>query len=572
MPDNNSPAVFGSVLFRHCFILCYAALTGFSLILLLFGLIPATLVSFVLLLLLYCTVRVNPSIFKKEKYARYLALISGPRYYTVIVALTVLLAFVIRVYNLTALDPYTDEYAHLWGAIQINELGSTSYSRAYILTYSISWLFKIFGHSLYVGRIPGVIFGALTVLPLYLLAKKISEPVGIIAILLWTFNPWAIMVARNIREYAIYPFFFLIILLIALYLIENIIKYCNNEKRLSLYDFVSVLLIIFSLIYAKYIDPLSTFKYAYLLLPPVFIYFLYRTREINDAHLRKMVICFSLAAISVPSIVGLLWSPFIDFIPEFNQYFLGLFWGTGLKFIIVTLFALSGLLYFSCIKRNHVYSLTLLILLFELYVFSFHWDRYVRPRYGFYLLPFFITIMSSGIYATYRGIVSTGMKRWMKCLTLILLLCLVFTPFNPINAVTASTWDQHGYVPWSDEYHDPLSGLSREYANLIDGDDAIISSLGGGVRWTFNLDLDRQVYGYSYTSPLRFDNTAMIVESYESGWIFLDTRRNNHWTEGFPSYDFSINNTKVAFHGRTDGWYVYSWGKEDVHRFGADRR
>ena len=102
------------------------------------------------------------------------------------------------------------------------------------------------------------------------------------------------------------------------------------------------------------------------------------------------------------------------------------------------------------------------------------------------------------IYATYRGIYDRD-EALMKCLTLILFLSCVY-PFNPINAVTASKWISMDMFPGLTNITIRLPD-STGYANLIDGDDAIIA-LGGGVRWTFNLDLDRQVYGYSYTSPL----------------------------------------------------------------------
>lgn len=81
---------------------------------------------------------------------------------------------------------------------------------------------KIFGNQLWAARLIGAIFNVLAVIPLYLLARKISRSVAVLACLLFATSPWIITFARVAREYAYYPFYFYWVILAMVLFVEGI--------------------------------------------------------------------------------------------------------------------------------------------------------------------------------------------------------------------------------------------------------------------------------------------------------------------------------------------------------------
>jgi hypothetical protein len=133
------------------------------------------------------------------------------------VGLLIVAAISLRMIHLSILDPYTDENAHIRFAQKLIEGGSIPNSRAPLVSYLVYWFWKIggpeyFAKYVYWSRVPGVIFGSLTGVPIYLIAKRVSQSVAVTACLLWTVCPWAIGVSRYAREYAYYPLFVLFLL------------------------------------------------------------------------------------------------------------------------------------------------------------------------------------------------------------------------------------------------------------------------------------------------------------------------------------------------------------------------
>ncbi len=510
---------------------------------------------------------------EEGRYSRYVALLSRDRYfYPCIVALTVVLAVALRLYNLTQLDPYTDEYYHLVGALELGLLGCTDYTRAYPLTYVVHLLFDLFDRSLYVARLPGAIAGGLTVIPLYLLARKVSEPVGIIAVLLWATSPWAIGVSRTVREYAIFPLLFLVFVLFVLYAIDRFVDIVNGKSRIKVVDIAILSLIPSFFVYAAVFDPLSSFKFIFLVTVPLFLYSLYRFQEVTDAGRRRRLYCAILFAAGVGGtlVALLLWTSHAAVFPHFNAYWVNLllspnanlmqwYYGSGLHVVALPLILGAGLLY-AYRTGNSAYLCILLIFAFILYFYSFHFDRYVRPRYLFYILPFYAILLSAGAYSIYvrlSRVFPTTVWRWAT-----VLFCVAFglAIFNPANAIYAVRYEGHGYVPMTDEYHDRMSGLVQQYGDRIDNSSTVITSMQRAVTWNFGLDVAaRNLFRYNYVDEGRFAYVEEVIGQRNEGWMIIDARRNGYWTEGFPARDLEIGGKKVTFLGRTDGWYVYRW-------------
>ena len=185
------------------------------------------------------------------------------------------------------------------------ENGTTDYTRAYFLTYIVYILFTFFEPSLFIARLPGVIFGALTAIPIYLMVRKISKKSGFISSLLWIISPWAIMVSRNVREYAIFPFFMVIFLIILTYYIQRILKIIEGKTKISWKEIVLTIIVFIPFVYAFIIDPLSSFKQIALFLPPIGLYFIYRILMIKDINIKYRISLLILIIIGI--VTGILY-------------------------------------------------------------------------------------------------------------------------------------------------------------------------------------------------------------------------------------------------------------------------
>lgn len=588
--------IFETIQFRKFVVLSYLIIVGFSFLLLFFGLIPA-IIAFSISIFIYLGLTIIfPTFLKKERFLRFFSLILSPQYYYIVfVILTLFLALIIRLYNLTVLDPYTDEWIHLGSAWRLSEVGVAEYPRAYFLAFIIHWLFEIFGKSIFIARIPGVIFGSLTIIPLFLLTKRISMPVGAISILLWAISPWAIMMSRNIREYAFFPFFILIILLILVSLTDKIISYCDRKYSFTITDIGSALVVVFCFFYAQYIDPFSTFKYIFLILPPFGIYFCLRTFGISNDVIKKKiqypVFLLIIVLLLIALFIGLFWNNLVSFTPIYNEFYINLllksdgtqwYWDKGISTIGVVLLLLFGSLYFGIFKKQLEFVLIFLIFIFTVYFYSFHWDRYNSTRNFYYVLPFFTIIIASGIYTIYHGINQIKFYNLIKTASIFLFLFVIIMIFNPLTTVTTVTWNEQ-FVPMTGITHPSISQLFYKYHNEIDKDDILITSYTSTMGWIFNFSPGKDsypvnnqyvvshidtanpnIYLYNSKSESTYDLVFKIINIHKRGWIIIDTiitNRNNEGLYPLPLNDFLINDIKVKYHGRTDLWDIYSWNK-----------
>ncbi len=493
--------------------------------------------------------------------------------------LLVLLGFIIRITNLTILYPYTDEYSHLVAAKTLVENGTTDYIRAYFLTYIIYILFTFFEPSLFIARLPGVFFGALIAIPIYLMVRKISKKSGFITSLLWVISPWAIMVSRNVREYAIFPFFMIFLLIILTYYIQRILKIIAGNTKISWKEIVLTIIVFFAFVYAFVIDSSSSFKQIALFLPPIGLYFVFKILMIKDINIKYRISLLLLIIISF--VTGILYvyshNYFINFNPYFNPYYLNIIFRDSpgfqeylyydsfsaifqyhLGYFLLKFIFIVGILYII-LKKEDIGIIILLVFLFEMYYLSFHFNRYMKPRYGFFVLPLFLSIIGIGIYAIFRVISNWKFNQVAKKCVYALVFVLLLFLFNPFSTYTAITYDKQLEVPWSREYHDIVGPLVDTLKDKINNSDIIIASNKNLVRWYFNISINSQnIYKYDYRNPERFLEIDKVVKENNNGWILLDSRRNT-FRLGLSGDDFETGGKKVYFYGYFGNFLVFRW-------------
>jgi|GEM_PF-3041394 len=491
--------------------------------------------------------------------------------YTLFLFFLLVLGFVVRIINLTALEPYTDEYIHLMYAQSINGHGVTNiytdgqfnelYMRGYFLTYLVSIIFKFFGESLFNARLPGIIISTLTIIPMYFIGKKIANrQVGLITATLWAFLPWGIMISRNVREYAYFPLFYALTFLLFISFYENIKRYLENRAiNSSFYDVLpQVILLCLPVLYAFVLDTGSTFKQISIFYVASFLFLSYSLLlniDINKI-VKRVVFVFTLVILTAGAFIFLNYEiPHLSQQPQLNKnWIINLFSSVGMvaMFFIASI---AAIFYFN--KRNHYPFLGFILFVFLLYLYfyGFHLTRYFRPRYEFALMVWLLPILAFGMYIVIKLITPT--KIYAKILLTCLLLVLVI---NPKQFYVALNHKQHGYVPMTVEYHDQYLPVLKKYRAVIKPKTPIICSLCGPFYWHRQVKhTDNHIYRYIQSDLERFEKIQKNMSKYKTGWIFLDSRRNGRWNKGLPSKDFKLGNVKIHFIERLSGFYIYKW-------------
>lgn len=164
-----------------------------------------------------------------------------------------LLAFFLRIYKLGEF-PYgfhVDEARVAWNAVSVYKAGlsdqlknlgfyynSFGDFRPTGIFYSVIPFMVIFGKSIFAIRLSSSLFGALTVIPIYFLTKKLfkNENMSILSASILSISPWHIEVSRATSEVAISAFFTIFAIYYLLLLIEK-----NSREYLFLnITFVSI--------------------------------------------------------------------------------------------------------------------------------------------------------------------------------------------------------------------------------------------------------------------------------------------------------------------------------------------
>ncbi len=498
----------------------------------------------------------------------------------------VILGLVLRSINLAILQPHEDEYLHLLAARDILGSGSSDYARAYILSYTVSVLFSLFGTDVAVGRLPGIIVSSLTVIPVYLLIRNASKPAAVIAAILWTLSPWAIMVGRNIREYAIFPFFMLCYLILLFYCSKRIFQVISHKKRPQWEDLIYLIAVILPVYYSLYLDPNSSFKQVLLFIPSVTLYFVYR--YFTDADINKGWKSYgALATIAAVTIALIVY--FNNYLialkphPDTNWIYLFLkelaYYDSSLLYTMFIMLLLLGII--EILRQKEELTMCILFTFIPgLYFMSAHFDVYFRPKYAFFLFPLLLTILSMGIIYVYETLSRLNISPDKKTRGRVIVTLILIALFNPFLIHTALSYDRseetywtmdsplpyaEGEAPWTMEHHYIATPLADEFKESIGSEDTVVASLPNAMAWHFE-SIDRnKLHRYNYSDPEVINQTKIKVTNNKQGWIILDLDRNGRWdwSYGLPQENITMNNTRIIYTGKYGDFHVYRW--QEIH-------
>lgn len=184
-----------------------------------------------------------------------------------LIAILMLIALALRTLWLDREVFYFDEVSHLVAAKALVTGASMSsvYQRSlYIVTLPVALFIKLFGTQLWAAKLPGVIFSVLAIIPLFLILDKVNRNAAVFGCLIYATNPWLIGVARAVREYAYYPFYFYWILYAMIIVTKkvprNFVLIRDWKQLLHLRFVLPIFGLLLAAFYAVFIDRFSTFK------------------------------------------------------------------------------------------------------------------------------------------------------------------------------------------------------------------------------------------------------------------------------------------------------------------------
>lgn len=498
---------------------------------------------------------------------------------------------VIRSSNLSILEPYADEYAHLTtakallqhssGEVMLDGVMQDMYTRGQFVTYIVAFFFKTFEMSLFWARFPGAVIGALTSVPLYFFAKRSGRRVGLVAALLWTFSPWAVSVSRQVREYIYFDFLYVLVGMLLFVFARSLVAVILERSRKSIVTVITLLpLLALPIVYALRIDTKSTFYNVFLLYAAAGIYVLIRCLfewHITPEKRKHWIMRAAMIGIVLYGIAVLVGStlsiPNVSAIPKLSSYwFEVLFFKPEIYAIhnlhlLATMSLMLGGIAAVLLYRQNKSSVPLFVLLsflVHVYAYTFHFDHYAGQRFIFAVLPWVTVLISLGASFSI-GILFVHIANVPRLTKFLVWIIIIVISVNFSNIHASYAEEIEGVSPISGVFQDRFSRVLDYYDHRFEGiDSAIIASMGYAALW--HLDVDTQynaIYQYSYSDGQRVSKVHFVVFHYDKGWIFMDERR-YVWGGSFPYLeDTVIGGRNVCYIEQREGFHVWNWGYGD---------
>ena len=131
------------------------------------------------------------------------------------VGLLTITGLILRLYRLDFLSLWVDELPLAIGARDLARGEELQYTRAKVLSYTVSVLYRIFDPSVFLARLPNALFGTACIPLVYVLGKRLNGAVtGLVAALLATVSLYGTFWSRLLRDYSNFEMFYLILLIV----------------------------------------------------------------------------------------------------------------------------------------------------------------------------------------------------------------------------------------------------------------------------------------------------------------------------------------------------------------------
>ncbi len=500
------------------------------------------------------------------------------------------LALLLRVFNLGNLFPYADEYSHLLAARSLLEgapLGSVFNRSLLTVTLPVVASLRIFGLELWAARLPGVLFNALAVFPLYLLARKINRPIAILSGVLYASSPLIIGVSRNVREYAYYPAYFYAIAYTMTLFLERLpgglILFRDWKRAFRSELGLLTLVLLAAPLYAIFVDARSTFKII-MIAYAVFAAFLLAKFDLRN---RSNVLGLGLLGVALAVGGSLYAATFghsaLSVAPDFHIDALAYFFPSPAQQwyfdrpAIVPLLAilLAGVISFRTLRRNRVAAFMMALVLACAVFFTVFFGHYLKPRYVLIMELWYVVVLAIGLYGFIE--LASTLRRADVLLPLVVTALFALT-FNVSQTLLPTLYDKQGNMPVTGEYHYNIGPAYSFLLDRVSGEDALVSTIYGGyVRWKGAPQFKR-MYSYSsvlyslkyrwifpYEAAERVSQTPQeyilgVVAANPSGWIVLDSvTYSASLSKPLSLKTAVVGDKQIDYVGYFGGEYIWRW-------------
>ncbi len=449
----------------------------------------------------------------------------------------VVIALLMRVFNLMNVYPAVDEYYHLIAARQILQGAALSsiYPRSiWLVTLPIALALRIFGNQLWAARLIGVCLNAFAIVPLYLLTRKINRPVAVLSCFLYATSPWIVTFARIAREYAYYPFYFYWILYAMVIFVEGVPEdfVFVREWRRILKGKMAFLLICLCIppVFALTLDWLSTFR-TILIAYPLFGLFVLLRFKLRDRQNFPILAILGIGTIATSyelfrgQLSKLLPYPRLNPIPI--EYFFpnpAQQWYFNRAVIVIALGILGAFLLSIVVRRlNFVPLFFLTLYLCFLGLFAFFSREFFHTRHLSTTELWYVVIVAIGLYAVWHivNILLPWPSQTASVLLTVILGLSVLNGQQILLPIVSTNPD----MSISEDYMHDLSLVQAFMINHATPNDALISTVYGlYVSWQ-GTPIFKSQYRVNTQTPKEY--IISIVNQNPSGWIIIDKIRLN---------------------------------------------
>lgn len=475
--------------------------------------------------------------------------------------------FALRYLTRDLLAPTTDELLHLFEAKRrilgsaINYL-TEPYSRFDILTQLLTLTFKTVSISVANGRIWGVLFYGILPFGLWFKLKKHNPTVALLSALLLALSPWFLMVSTVIREYIFLIGAHLFVGLSVFESVEAIVKRTYSIKRFL----IDLLILGTVVVYSVKFDPLSTTSGLFInyIIGGVYFVLVFPWRKVNKRLLFGIggaLLLLAFCSFKIFSaFTGLSLQNWVDTAVSFNigwirQIF---FNGSQDPLIFSSFFIFLGLVgasfkYFTG-HKNGLDTFVSVSVLVILYIFTFHFNRYVRPRYITMIIPWLSILFAySVIYC--RNFIDWAFKKKTSLIVLILL----FT--NWYSIYIALFWNKPGFEPITVEFHEDLSPVAQLVCNKFEKKYVIASPLPQGMAFYCD-DPNASIILYQAKTKKPQVTLQRILGEYQRGFLVIDDRRVRLLEKYISDEGIKFEEFSLPYYDRVGVYTVYLWEKK----------
>ncbi len=485
-----------------------------------------------------------------------------------------------RLYNLGYLDPAGDEYRHLLAAKHYLADGYYDYPNSNITTGILILTQKLTGsNSLFLLRLPFALIGSLSVLLLFFLGRKLHTTVGLIAAYLYACLPLAVGMSRYIRGYEITVFvlLFLTMLLLQGKFIKNIILrgaiYISLFKLFTIFDedlrteSTFLLFVMFVGIYMAlhFLDRFSQrVRYKYILLVTAFIGGL----------------------VALPYLTAFQWEPTpeLQYLYIFNFININVMW--FLPFVPFLLILIIALIPVIVSHKNNIVLATSFVVIFTMFVYIYFFEapRRFQVRYLYSLIPYYIILLSAGVYLVINLIKKRVADKPYKNPLIVIIFIAFFLVFNPVLATYYTVTEENGTMNQKNQIPNYDAEALLEY---IDSQSIDISKIITTYPMIFDYYYDRdfifnlnvkQKYIYFPWEYEYYDRTGIyslpgywsrgsiniiksLIENEDIEYLVLHALPNHedfkYSTDYLPQYIPNIQLEKVISSDKRFGFYIY---------------